>query len=151
MVNHLEQTKIRVNEAASKAVYKACQEDILPKQCYNNVFNVVSRYSSFYHHFQEGNWKVTYGYIELMPGSNLYGRHCFFLAEDGRVIDPTLYALKTPHVERDYIPFLTFPQLTDYLEAIEQNKYNPDLIRYTKQDEVTVIASLEEEGKLVIG
>ena len=60
----------------SKEIYESCKRQIKFKQCYNNVFNVVTDYIG---KFRNGEWKIAYGYVETMAG--IYCRHCFIIKQ----------------------------------------------------------------------
>lgn len=76
----------------SKEIYESCKQNIAIKECYNNVFNVVTDYIG---KFRNGEWQVAYGYVETMAG--FYCRHCFIIDENNKVIDPTIHTNTDPN------------------------------------------------------
>ena len=105
----------------SKTIYEQCKHLIAPKECYNNIFHVLTQYP---HKFQSGDWKIDYGYVSSVR--NLYCRHCFILCED-KVIDPTLVITNNSE-DNLYFVFKTFENINDYLAALDKEDNLPALM-----------------------
>ena len=138
--------KHQLNVEQSKAVYEHCKQHILIKHCYNNVFETVTDYIS---KFRNGNWKVAYGYVEVMAG--LYCRHCFILDSDGGVIDPTIYAQSEPPLQREYLVMTVFDDVDEYFNAIERDDYMPALDSYLKDDDKQACEWAKNNGYVLVG
>lgn len=123
MVKHL------LDLEQSKAVYEYCKQHIEIKHCYNNIFEVVTDYIS---KFRSGEWKVAYGYVEVMAG--LYCRHCFIINENGKVIDPTIFT-QSDQRDREYYVMTAFDDVDEYFSAIENEDYMPALERYLHESD----------------
>lgn len=138
--------KHKLDLKQSKVVYEHCKQYIQIKHCYNNVFEVVTDYIS---KFRENEWKVAYGYTEIMAG--LYCRHCFILDENDNVIDPTLYAQNKQQLERAYYVMAVFDDVDEYLKAIEENDLMPALEKHLREQDKQAQQWANENGVIFIG
>lgn len=129
----------------SKEIYESCKQDIKFKQCYNNVFNVVTNYIS---KFRNGEWQVAYGYVETMAG--IYCRHCFIIDENNKVIDHTIHTNTDPNYRRTYLLLKAFDDVNEYLNAIESDNYMPALDNYLKEETKQAYRTAENNGYVLI-
>lgn len=135
-----------LDKKTSLEVFAECERDILPKECYKNVFRVIYSYLD---NFKSGKWKVAYGYFPIRNFENLYARHCFIVDEDGKAIDPT--AMLFPDVDRrDYYSFgiLNFEE---YIDAVEDEKGYVALGRYFRKEESEAQQFAFKNGIFLIG
>ena len=130
----------------TKEVYEYSKPHIEFKQCYNNVFNVVTDYIAT---FRSGEWKVAYGYVEVM--SLVYCRHCFIVDESGKVIDPTICTNTDPNTDRDYLVMKIFDDIDEYFTAIERENYYPALDRTLKENTAAAQKWANENGVILTG
>lgn len=122
--------KINLDAKKSKAVFKHCR-NIQMKECYNNIFNVVTDYIP---KFRCSLWRVAYGYMKVFD--NVYCRHCFVIDENNKVIDPTLYTTERQDIDgKEYFVSYIFDDIDGYFEAIENNDYMPALEYYLKEND----------------
>lgn len=124
-----------LNKELSREVYENCAKNILPKQCYNNVWNVLQEYSSC---FIEGDWFIAYGYVHATQ--NFYARHAFIVNKDGEAIDPTLYALSYFDEDDMYEStqkHVSFSIMTvrEYVDKIGRNDNQPALFGKFRNEE----------------
>jgi hypothetical protein len=117
--------KHKLNKELSRQVYETCSNNILPKHCYNNVWEVFEEYTEC---FREGDWKVAYGYVHATR--NMMARHCFIVNSKGEAIDPTLYTLsffdENKEPEYDHVSF-TLLDFDEYLTVLAKNDNQPSL------------------------
>lgn len=141
----------KVNVRLSEEVYKK-STDIKAKQCYNNIFRVLTSRSDYWSKVNSGEWKVAYGYVRIMPSESLFARHCYIIDENEDVVDPTLAATNNLNREDSlYLSFLIFDSLSDYLATVEKNDLNPDLFRHTRKREQDIFQGMLDKGYIVIG
>lgn len=97
------------------------------KHCYTNIFYVAIRNSE---KFANGEWKVAYGYMTILPNQPLMARHCFIVNDKGEAIDPTIVATSSFDADepREYVSFHIFDDMEEYLGEVEENNNVPDLI-----------------------
>lgn len=137
--------KYQLDYDKSKEVYELFKNEVKIKECYNNVFNVLTLNNTT---FREGKWKVAYGYTETIP--LVYCRHCFILDENNKVIDPTLFTnSEQPH--RQYYVMYAFDDVDEYLNAIENDNLMPALNGYLKEYEKSAYEWAKTEGIVLIG
>ena len=117
-----------LNAEQSKAVFEHCKGRLAMKECYINIFKVVTDYIS---KFRSGEWKVAYGYMTVFE--NVMCRHCFIINEKDEVIDPTIFTASTVIIDRQYITMKIFDDVNEYFEAVEQENYYPALERHLKE------------------
>lgn len=137
--------KCNLDLEQSKAVYEHCKRHIQVKHCYNNVFEVVTDYMS---KFRSGEWKIAYGYTEVMAG--LYCRHCFILDENDNVIDPTIFA-QSEQRNRAYYVMAVFEDVDEYLTAIENENYMPALDKHLRVQDKQAQQWAKENGIIFVG
>ena len=137
--------KYKLDYDKSKEIYKSCKSHIKIKECYNNIFNVVTDYIS---NFRSNKWKVAYGYTEVMP--LLYCRHCFIIDENKNVIDPTICTNANPNINREYITIKIFDDIDEYFTAIERENYMPALDYYLKENAKTTQNKANKKGYILI-
>lgn len=113
--------KYFLNEENSLSLYKENKSKIIAKDCYHNIFRLISKYRK---EFTSGDWKIAYGYISSVD--NIFCRHCFILFKD-KVIDPTVYATNSNNSTRHYYVFTEFSSIDEYLDAIEKENGYPAL------------------------
>ena len=124
----------------SKAIYEKYKKKIKPKMCYNNVFHIAT---DMLLKFKSGKYKVAYGYISVFNHS-LYARHCFIIRED-LVVDPTLFATGE-NLDADYIITKIYDDINDYIKAVEDNNFIPDLIRPLQDLDKKMFIQMQEKG-----
>lgn len=113
-----------LDAAKSREVYHACKQKMAQKQCYINIFHAAMHFSE---KLVSGEWRVAYGYYSVSGFPKLLARHCFFLAEDGKVIDPTLFTRWDIDWNPDYFIMKVFDSYRDYLHAVNKADGYPDL------------------------
>ena len=130
----------------SRAVFEDCKSRLAMKECYNNVFYVVTDYIS---KFRKGEWKVAYGYMTVFE--NVMCRHCFIIDEKGEVIDPTIFTTPNIYTDRQYITMKIFDDISDYFTAIEQADYFPALDKALKENEAQIQKWANKNGFILTG
>lgn len=135
------------NEALSREVYETCKNDIEMKECYVNIFNTIQYYSDKY---RSKEWRIAYGYLPSIR--NYYVRHCFIVNDKGEAIDPTIFTNTNRTIDRPYMSFSIFPDISQYILAVERNDMVPSLSWYFDK-EVMLEAHkwAEENGYLLMG
>ena len=113
----------------SKEVFDISEKQIQVKQCYNNVFRVVT---DNIHKFKSNQWRVAYGYTNILD--NILCRHCFILDENNKVIDVTVYAKSTLDLDRKYYVMKIFEDINTYFDAIEKDEFYPALEFYLRAE-----------------
>lgn len=98
-----------------------------------------------------GVWKIAYGYFSITGFDKLLARHCFFLDEEDRVIDPTLFARSDIARNPDYYVMKVFSTYSDYLHAINNENGYPDLCRALRPLEQQVYNWAAEHGFALCG
>ena len=137
--------KYQLDYDKSKEVYEYFKNEVKIKECYNNVFNILTLSNAT---FREGKWKVAYGFTETIP--LVYCRHCFILDENDKVIDPTLFTnSEQPH--RQYYVMYAFDNVDEYLNAIELDNLMPALDNYLREQEKTAYEWAKTEGIVLFG
>lgn len=121
-----------LNVKQSKEVYKQNRDRVMVKQCYENIYKIVTAHPA---PFKDGRWRVAYGYMDSgCPGLLL--RHCFILDKYGRVIDPTMVAVRNKlkaefgdykdHWPNYYVMY-SFSDISEYVDVIlGEKKYSFD-------------------------
>lgn len=128
----------KLNLELSREVYEKCKGALEVKQCYNNVFYVVTYYPEYFN--KDNHWQVAYGYHSAI--GNLMARHCFITNKNNEVIDPTIFTRthSNPEESEDkiYISHTIF-DFEDYLNALEEEEGYPALYRtlYEKDKETS--------------
>lgn len=140
--------KHSLNIEMSKTVYRACRKQIVQKQCYLNIFHAAMHYSE---KVTSGEWKIAYGYFSITGFDKLLARHCFFLDEEDRVIDPTLFARSDIARNPDYYVMKVFSTYSDYLHALNEADGYPDLCRTLRPLEQQVYLWASEHGFALCG
>jgi hypothetical protein len=146
MVNKIREHSLNIE--LSKEVLNNCKFCVKPKECYNNVFNILSYYTD---KFRTGGWKVAYGYVDILKTEPLMARHCFIVSSDGQAIDPTVVSTSTfkEEDEKTYISFKIFDTLEEYLDTIEENRNDPSL--YNHPDERNAMNWADLNNRVLIG
>ena len=138
--------KYQLDYEKSKAVYEYCNDRLAVKQCYNNVFNVVTDYIS---KFRLGEWKVAYGYMTVFE--NVMCRHCFIIDENDKVIDPTIFTTTNICADREYISMKIFDDIDVYFNAIEQENYYPALDKHLRENVLQMQKWADKNGLILTG
>lgn len=136
--------KYTLNIDKSKEVAKHCKKVLEIKMCYNNVFKVTSAYIN---NFEDGKWKVAYGYMTSVK--NLLCRHCFIIDENNDVIDPTLALRKD--VDAEYYVMKIFDDVYEYFDAILQYECFPALEHYLYENDKQAQKWADENGFILLG
>ena len=131
---------MKLNIQTSKAIYEKHKDKIEAKMCYRNIFRMVT---CMFPKFQSGEYKVAYGYISIFDKS-LYGRHCFIVCGD-YVIDPTIFAA-SGNLDADYIITKIYDSVDEYMKAIEDNDFIPDLIIPLQDLDKKMFIQMQEKG-----
>jgi len=129
------------------SVYEECKHSIEMKQCYNNIFNVLTR---SYNKFSSGEWRVAYGYVLVVQ--NIMARHCFIVTKDNTIVDPTLVTTSSfdKYKDKYYISFKIF-ELQEYLDAIERNDRQPSFYGVYREEEMKANEWALENGMVLGG
>lgn len=135
-----------LNAELSETVYKKYKRGIKAKECYTNVFFLLSKEFS---KFESGEWRVAYGFVSSIDG--VYCRHSFILERDGRVIDPTMFTLERDTSDRTYFVMKVFNKIEEYISAIEAEDGYPSLARFLWCAEMKAQSWGAEHGYLFIG
>ena len=135
-----------LNMEKSKELYKQHKRVIKQKECYNNVFRVISAH---WNKLQSGEWKVAYGYMTLLE--NLLCRHCFVLDENNEVLDPTIFTHTLVDAEKQYFVMKLFNDPREYLEALEWEEGYPALSSTLHQCEKSAWNWAMENGFILTG
>lgn len=130
----------------SCAVYNKYKKIIKPKECYTNIFSVLSQEFS---KFESGEWRVAYGFVSSIDC--IYCRHCFILDKNDRVVDPTMYASERDTTNRIYYVMKVFDKLKDYISALDAEDGYPALGRYLRRAETKAQEWGNQNGCLFIG
>lgn len=120
-------TKYYLNEELSKSIYFSNQELIVKKECYNNIFRLISSDIDILSMISKRAWKIAYGSMLVSPEIPIQVRHCFLLDENNQVIDPTLINLQKDTDGIFYHVAFTFDSMAAYTDAILKNDLQPDL------------------------
>lgn len=129
----------------SKEVYEYFKDNLRIKECYNNIFNLLTLCPKT---FRNGKWKIAYGYVGVL--ANLYCRHCFIIDNEGKVIDPTIYTSSEPNTQREYYVMATFNNTDEYLNAIENDNYMPALENYLRDKDKQAYEWANEKGYIFV-
>lgn len=135
-----------LNTELSREVYKKYRRGIKAKECYTNVFFILSKEFS---KFKSGEWRVAYGFVSSID--HIFCRHCFILERDGRVIDPTMFASDRDTTERTYFVMKAFEKIEDYISAIDAENGYPSLGRHLLKAEMKAQEWGAKNGYLFIG
>lgn len=117
----------KFNAEESKALYeKMPADEMVSKGCYNNIFYTVMRNSQ---KFRTKEWKVAFGFMQVIPEDALHCRHCFIVNRQGEAIDPTYYTHPNLYAGEDkqYISFHIYHSIDSYIKALRANEDYPDL------------------------
>ena len=131
---------MKLDIQTSKAIYEKNKDKIEAKMCYRNIFRMVT---CMFSKFQSGEYKVAYGYISVFDKS-LYARHCFIVCGD-YVIDPTIFAA-SGNLDADYIITKIYDSVDEYMKAIEDNDFIPDLIIPLQDLDKKMFIQMQEKG-----
>ena len=131
---------MKLDIQTSKAIYEKHKDKIEAKMCYRNIFRMVT---CMFPKFQSGEYKVAYGYISVFDKS-LYARHCFIVCGD-YVIDPTIFAA-SGNLDADYIITKIYDSVDEYMKAIEDNDFIPDLIIPLQDLDKKMFIQMQEKG-----
>lgn len=131
---------MKLDIQTSKAIYEKNKDKIEAKMCYRNIFRMVT---CMFPKFQSGEYKVAYGYISVFDKS-LYARHCFIVCGD-YVIDPTIFAA-SGNLDADYIITKIYDSVDEYMKAIEDNDFIPDLIIPLQDLDKKMFIQMQEKG-----
>ena len=131
---------MKLDIQTSKAIYEKHKDKIGAKMCYRNIFRMVT---CMFPKFQSGEYKVAYGYISVFDKS-LYARHCFIVCGD-YVIDPTIFAA-SGNLDADYIITKIYDSVDEYMKAIEDNDFIPDLIIPLQDLDKKMFIQMQEKG-----
>lgn len=116
----------KLNVKLSEKVFNSCKKHIALKDCYANIWRVTAPNMQ---KFNNGEWKVTYGYMPSVCG--LYVRHCFIVNQDGEAIDPTAVLiqkeLQSELPKETYISFAVL-DFDEYLTLVSENDFILDLV-----------------------
>lgn len=134
-----------LNAEASLALYKDNASKINPKDCYINIFNVLTTYPR---RFGTGEWKIAYGYVSSIE--NVFCRHCFIFAEE-KVIDPTIFSTERDNSERIYYLTKIFDSVDEYLSALDAEEGYPALTKYLQEKDKAASEWAVQNGYLFIG
>ena len=126
----------------SLQIFNESKQLLQIKECYKNIFNLVSIYDEF---FKE--WQVCYGYLQLQ--NNLWCRHCFILNND-KIIDPSIFLTKNNIKNSKYVIFKIFNNLDNYLQAIEQNNLLVDLIDILLNEDINLQKEMLKNSQICI-
>ena len=134
-----------LNKEESLKLYNKHQDKIEPKDCYINIFNILTIYPQNFH---SGEWMIAYGYVSSIE--NVYCRHCFVLAGD-EIIDPTLFSTDRDNSSRTYYLFKVFDSVGEYLEALDSEKGYPALTKHLHKEDSEALKWAQQNGYLFIG
>lgn len=121
--------KYKLNYDLSKKVYLHNKFAVQKNECYNNVARIIIR-DYFINinnvHVCFGAWKID------IDNDYFYAKHCFFEI-NGHIIDPTFFICEsdTSKEKASRIDYMIFKKYTldEYNVALEENNYDPSLLR----------------------
>lgn len=121
--------KAALDPQKSKSLYLQHPRQYKAKECYANVYRAITDNFS---KVNSGKWKIAYGFYTISDLPNLLGRHCFFLDEDDKVIDPTIFTHAAPNLNHQYYVFYIFDSIKDYYSEVEKADYHPALLSFLR-------------------
>ena len=137
--------KYFLNVEESRSLFCENKDEIKPKNCYINIFNISALYPR---KFLSGTWKIAYGYASSID--NVYCRHCFILSGN-EVIDPTAFSFNRNNEDRSYYLTKVFGSFDEYLDALSSEKNYPALSRYLENEDKEARIWAQQNGFLFIG
>lgn len=143
--------KHKLNIELSKEVHEDIKEFLAVKECYVNVFYVMANFED---KFRDGEWKVAYGYMRVLPDDNMMVRHCFVVNEKGEAIDPTLFThgYFKETTDKEHTSFIIFDDVEEYIQMVLGNDDMPDLLIPLMETEREVAGKwAKEEGLVLLG
>lgn len=135
-----------IDTKASERIYKSYKSHMKPKECYTNIFFLLSKNYSM---FESGEWRIAYGFISSLDC--IYCRRCFIIEHDGKVIDPTVYAHERDNSETTYFVMKVFENIDDYIAALNSENNYPSLGKYLRKEEMKAQRWATDNGYLFIG
>ena len=135
-----------LNTELSEALYNKYKRHIKAKECYTNIFFLLSKEFS---KFESGEWRIAYGFVSSIDC--IYCRHCFILEKDGMVIDPTIFSAERDTTQRTYFVMKVFDELKEYISAIDEENGYPSLAKYLWSVEMKAQAWGNKNGYFFIG
>lgn len=138
------------NHDLSLEVYNECSDFVRPKECYSNVYYVAAHYAERFH---TKEWKVAYGFIRILPDSNMWARHAFIVNKQGEAIDPTFFshANYATGDTKQHKSFHVFNDVTVYAVNIRRNENVPDLLMPLREKEAKMAKWAEENEMILLG
>lgn len=110
--------------------------------CYNNVFSLCNEYDMV-----RGTMKVAYGYWSAFPG--IMARHCFFVTDDKKILDPTFGFRSNKEDEVSYWIFAIL-DFRDYLDMLREDDLQPGLHAALWEREKELAQGFEEHKTILI-
>lgn len=140
----------RFNADLSLEVYEECRDLVKSKQCYSNTYYVAVHYADKFH---AKEWKVAYGFIRILPDSNMWARHAFIINKNGEAIDPTFYSHKSIHAgdENEHKSFHVFHDIARYANIVRLNNNIPDLLIPLRKKEAKMGEWAEKNNMVLFG
>jgi len=134
----------KIDFESSQGLFNQYQNTLLPNQCYNNVFEIISKE-------RNKKLKVAIGY---MNNGLFYMRHAYLLSEEGSVIDPSMFFAfggnkKTEMFEGFEYHHLAVLERTEYIHLLMKNNGKPNLKKVLSKEEKN-FAKHAIENKLII-
>lgn len=136
-----------VNYDLSKEIYSKCSHLIEKKQCYNNVFNILT-HSEYDNKFHSGEWKFAYGFVEVTE--SILARHAFIIDESNQAVDPTLANSDYFDDIDTYISFKVL-NFSEYLKALHNNGLQPALFHVFMDEEIEANKWARERDMVCVG
>lgn len=115
----------------SKEMYDKHKLLVKQKECYNNIakISIAMQYLDNYNE----NIKIAFGAWQIFDDSKqVYARHCFFLLDNEKVIDPTCFVVSNKINDRSYLVFKTY-DLDDYDKKLRECNLVPSIDKYTEK------------------
>jgi hypothetical protein len=131
-----------LDEELSMEMFERHRSVLNQGACYNNVFNLCGEYELV----RLGVMRVAYGYWTAIPG--IMARHCFFVTDDKKIIDPT-YAFRSNKENVEYWIFAVL-EFRDYLDKIRDENLDPALHYTLREPDHKLIQESFQEGIMLI-
>jgi hypothetical protein len=140
----------KLNHQESMKLRDKMEHILVSKECYTNIFHAIMHSDG---KFTNGEWKIAYGYLNVLDGESIMARHCFIVNSEGEAIDPTLMNISgyQEGQDRGHVSFAVFENTSEYLDAVSANDNFPDLIkRFRRLENQESEKWAQENGRVLI-
>lgn len=140
-----------IDKEQSLKIYERNKEYIQKKECYSNVFRVITNDPFVIKKIKSEEWMIEYGYINITD--NLYTRHAYLVdTASEKVIDPTMpvYDGFEQEEAKHYYRLHQF-KYNDYLDAILKESNMPALTKHLWKKDLSMQKKMMEQNMFCIG